>query len=108
MEWENAALTLILGVLLRFGLPVAATGLLVWWLRRLDERWKDEGKREMGARARNTGCWELNRCPEEKRAGCAAFANPDLPCWQIFRDRYGRLQESCLDCGVFRGAPSPA
>jgi len=108
MEWLPTTSAMILGVLLRVAVPIVFTFLVVFFLKKLDERWKKET--DIGADQLlipgNAGCWEINNCSEEKRAGCKAFQNPDTPCWQVFREN-GRLQERCIGCDVFRHAPVP-
>lgn len=108
MDAYSAIITFMIGIFLRFALPVGATILMVLVLRRLDQRWQQEAQTD-GVRftARNIGCWEINKCPNENLANCEAYANPDTPCWQVFRDGSGRLQERCLGCDVFREAPVP-
>jgi hypothetical protein len=100
---------LLLGVLLRLGLPLAVTAWAVWVLRRLDARWQAEAKSiRMPLPAAPVPCWDVRRCSAERRAACPAYARPDTPCWQVFRDPQGRLKDDCLDCEVFRGAPVPS
>jgi hypothetical protein len=41
------------------------------------------------------------------QAECRAFANQDRPCWQVYRQADGHLQERCLGCQVFRRSPVP-
>jgi hypothetical protein len=105
-------LLMIFGFLVRLGLPVGITTLLVMWLRRLDFRWQKESASEkalpFAEQPHNTGCWVCNGCSPEKIATCKAYAHPEAPCWQVFRDENGRLRESCLVCSVFRNAPLPA
>lgn len=109
MEWLTTTFAMILGVLLRVVVPILVTILIIALLKRLDERWKQEA--DIGAgqlvTARNIHCWEINNCPEEKLADCRAYQNPDSPCWQVFRNRDGRLQERCIGCDVFRHSPVP-
>jgi hypothetical protein len=109
METQTTLFTLVIGLLIRLAVPILITGLVVYALRRLDDRWKRQAEAEIapGAQARNIGCWEINRCLPETRSGCLAFANPDTPCWQIFRRPDGQLQERCLICQVFRRSPAP-
>lgn len=112
MDGLMSILAVILGLLLRLGIPVLATILIILWLRHLDEEWKGQADREQARagivlRARNPGCWKINNCPPERRANCPAFANPDMPCWQVFRAKDGRLLDTCLGCEIFRGAPVP-
>lgn len=108
MEWLPTTYALILGILLRLALPILATVLIVFLLKRVDERWKRDA--DVGAqivKPGNVGCWDVNNCPEENRAACKAYQNTDMPCWQVFRRDDGRLQERCIGCDVFRHAPVP-
>jgi len=108
MDAYSAILTFMTGLILRFALPVGATILMCLVLRRWDQRWQREAEADgMRVTARNIGCLEINKCPEENRANCKAYAYSDSPCWQVFRDGNGHLQESCLGCKVFRDAPIP-
>jgi hypothetical protein len=109
MEWSSTTSAMILGILLRVAIPLIVTFLIVYFLKRLDERWKTQSDIEGSplVKAGNEGCWEFNNCPEEERAVCKAFQNPDTPCWQVFRETNGRLQEQCIGCDVFRHAPVP-
>lgn len=95
-----------LGLLLRLGLPLAVTALLAWWLKRLDARWQAAAARPAPARGRP--CWELRNCAPERRRECQAYAQPDQPCWQVWRAAEGELRPACLTCFVFQDAPVPA
>ncbi len=109
MEWLTTVSAMILLVLLRVAIPIAVTITFIKLLKLLDERWKRESDLE-GAKVVQVGnvcCWEINECPAEQRAACNAYNNPDKPCWQVFRERNGRLQERCIGCDVFRNAPVP-
>lgn len=109
MEWLTTVPAMILLVLLRVAIPIAVTLTFIKVLKWLDERWKQEADFE-GAKVvqvGNVGCWEINVCPAEQRAACMAYNNPDKPCWQVFREKNGRLQERCIGCDVFRHAPVP-
>jgi hypothetical protein len=105
--------TIVLGVLLRIGVPLAGTMLFIWLLRRLDVRWKAEAEKERaahpaaGAVIVQTRCWEKKNCPAAARAKCAAYAEQDTPCWQVHRRATGQLRDSCLGCDVFRQMPVP-
>jgi hypothetical protein len=108
MEWLPSTLAIFLGILIRVAVPLIVTFLFVFFLKRLDERWKRESDVDgQLVKAGNVGCWDINKCPQEKRAACKAFQNPDTPCWQVFREKNGRLQERCIGCDVFRHAPVP-
>jgi hypothetical protein len=104
-----AVLTVLTGFLVRFGLPLAMLALVVVLLRRLDRRWQAEGLRRVAQPALVDGrhCWEVHGCAAEARAGCPAHLNPDVPCWQHFRDRDGNLRPGCLVCDFFQAVPAP-
>ena len=93
MDWLTTVLAMILGLLLRVAIPIAATILLVIVLKWLDERWKREADLEGAAveQPGNIGCWDVKNCPSEQLAKCRAYANPDTPCWQVFREDSGKL-----------------
>jgi hypothetical protein len=101
---------LIVGILLRFGIPLGLTLLLAWLLRKLDLRWLEEVRRQrasmssLGAAVRQVRCWETRRCNPERHATCEAFLQPEIPCWQHFRKDQGQLKEECLGCEVFQEA----
>lgn len=104
----------VMGFLVRLGIPLALTAAVVWWLQKLDARWQMQA--EQARRQTRPGmkpgpytppCWEVRGCSPERRANCAAFAQPDVPCWQTFRDKRGHLKEACLECVVFQTAPIP-
>ncbi len=109
MEALNTLVTIAVGLTIRLGVPIALTALLIFVLRRLDERWQAQAREERLAvpLARNTGCWDVKKCSAEQRARCSAYAHPDSPCWQHFRSETGALRESCLGCDVFLKAPIP-
>ena len=108
----NALAVVLLGILVRFVLPIALTLLVIWFFRKLDAKWQLEAQQQMRARltlaaANHTPCWQQRQCSEERRAACPAFQSSHLPCWQVFRDKEGRLREACLECDVFLAAPVP-
>ena len=103
----NGVLSLMLGLILRLGIPVGITALVFYLLRRLDIRWQRESKVQPQVAPGQKPCWQLKGCSEEKRKKCPAAAQPKVPCWQVFRSRDGLLRESCLGCDVFRRAPVP-
>ncbi|MBC8507702.1 MAG: hypothetical protein ISR58_02055 [Anaerolineales bacterium] len=111
METMQGLLLAIGWFLLRFSLPVLGTALVILFFKRLDARWQAEVK-DYKERAGLESlvpvvrCWLLNDCPEEKRQSCPSYQNQEKPCWQHFRAVDGALKESCLGCGVFRGAPA--
>jgi hypothetical protein len=105
----NELLTIVLGLLMRIGIPIAATAILILFLRSLDNRWKAEAKEyllvPMAASAKP--CWEVKKCSQEQMKHCPAAVQSVSPCWQFFRTEQGALKESCLGCEVFRQAPLP-
>lgn len=114
MEWLHVVGVVLIGLVLRLGVPVGVTALLVLWLRWLDARWQreaDEQKARVLDRVISVTamrpCWEVMNCPPERRMACPVFHNGNQPCWQVFRDPDGRLKEACLQCKVFREAPIP-
>ena len=109
MDWLITVFTMIMGLLLRVIIPIAVTIFVVVILKWLDERWKKEADLDESAvvKVGNVGCWDINNCPAEKREQCLAYTNPDKPCWQVFREEDGRLQEQCIGCEIFRHAPVP-
>ncbi len=102
----NGFVLFVLGTLLRIGIPVAVTILVIVLLRRLDRRWQKESL-VLPVVQPVKPCWEIKGCPKEKSEKCPATAHPEIPCWQVFRSQTGRLKEACLDCDVFYQAPIP-
>lgn len=110
MDTTEGLLIAIGWVLLRFGLPIIMTILVVRFFKRLDERWAAEGenyRKEIGIAIspQKVRCWLLNNCPEEKYTNCEAYQNQSIPCWQHFRGANRELKERCMGCAVFRGVP---
>ena len=103
----TAILTLLLGLIIRLGLPMLVTVLIVIGLRRLDIRWQKEAELERSLFVRDEEpCWkEQGLSMEEIKARAAESGKP---CWQIHRLSNGYLREACLDCEVFINAPAPA
>lgn len=113
MDAFRTFLTVLIGLGLRIGLPLAVTALATWLLLRLDRRWQEQARTRstqlaLGAARHSVRCWEENDCPAEKRASCPAFARQEVPCWQVFREGSGRMPDECLGCSVFRNAPVPS
>jgi hypothetical protein len=105
--YMDSILIILLGILLRLGIPIGLTALAVWFLKRLDARWQAEASRPVRVKPLSPPCWEQKSCPEAKRAVCIAYQEPDIPCWQLFRKKDGSLREGCLACSIFRTAPIP-
>ena len=112
MEMLEAVASAVVGIILRFGLPVGLTLLVCWFFRRLDTRWQKEAETYLERSGIQSlvpvvRCWLLNDCPEERRNSCPAFINQGIPCWQQFRASNGELKEACLGCKVFTTASVP-
>lgn len=106
----NAVLAVLIGILIRFGLPTLVTALIVWSLKRLDARWQAEiADRRIhsmeGVSVQKIKCWDLMNCSEGQREDCIAFNNPSIPCWQLYRNGNGELRQKCLECEIFRVTP---
>lgn len=109
MEGLSITLAVFIGILLRLGVPILVTVIIVYLLRRMDARWQEEARQEMmtvRANSSQTPCWEVKGCSPEKRLNCGGFTNVDIPCWQQFSSN-GLMREDCLDCSVFRNSPVP-
>ena len=113
MEGFTQSLILLGGVLLRFGLPILGTGILVYLLKQIDRRWQEEGvdrgeDRDVYAAAEQKPCWEQRGCSAERRAACPAYQHTGQPCWQFARETSGHLKAECLTCDVFINFPNLA
>lgn len=112
LEWIDVFTTIALGLCLRFGIPLALTAVLVWWLRRIDLRWQAKAEEAHWAQVSTAAlalphCWEVRNCPPELRDRCPAYLRSEAPCWQVMRQMTGRMPARCFDCKVFRDAPVP-
>ena len=108
MDTLSTVLIFLTGVVLRLGIPIAVTALVIYLLRRLDARWQAEAKKPpLPLAIKKPECWKVKGCTLEQRRNCPAFAS-DEPCWQVNRQPNGYLKEECLACDVFRKAPLPA
>jgi hypothetical protein len=94
---------MVLGILLRIGIPFVITFLLAWFLRSLDTKWRVEALQAQPCEALlhqvwlSEPCWEEINCLEELREVCSAFLQTEKPCWAVFQEN-GNLQPKCLDC----------
>lgn len=107
MDWLTDLLVILTGLALRLGIPLAVTALAIYFLRRLDARWRAEAQGEVRPRpVEKPQCWKVKGCTPEQRRACPAAASP-LPCWQFFRQKNGYLRQDCLACRVFQETPLP-
>jgi hypothetical protein len=51
-------------------------------------------------------CWDVKGCSEASKAQCAAFKQPDKPCWQARFDAEGHIPEDCVNCDIFQRYPA--
>ncbi|MCJ7621975.1 MAG: hypothetical protein MUO76_00620, partial [Anaerolineaceae bacterium] len=93
MENWNVLLAIITGLVLRIGLPIAATALVIFFLRKLDNRWREEASQNLlvPVAASAVPCWKTKNCSQELRQNCPASKQTASPCWQIFRSAQGTL-----------------
>jgi hypothetical protein len=106
METVTSLLAILIGFLLRLALPIAGTIVLVYLLQKLDAHWQAEAERTP-VTVEKVECWKVKGCSEEQRENCIGAASA-LPCWQVYRQPNGYLQEKCISCEVFINAPIPA
>ena len=106
METLTSLFAILAGLLLRLAIPVAGTIILVFLLRKLDAHWQAEAELTP-VTAEKVECWKIKGCSEEQRKNCLGAASA-LPCWQVYRQPNGYLQEKCISCEVFINAPVPA
>ena len=105
METLTSILYVFAGLLLRLAVPILGTVLLVFFLRKLDERWQAEAEFQPQVMDRPQ-CWKIKGCTQQQTGDCKAYQS-NLPCWQIHRSPNGYLKEDCLTCQVFTEAPLP-
>ncbi|MGE5463931.1 MAG: hypothetical protein ACM3PS_11290 [Syntrophothermus sp.] len=105
MDTLTSLLYLLVGLLLRLAIPIAATLLVIFFLRKLDKRWQAEAELQP-VTVEKPECWKVKGCTPEQMKNCQA-ASSSLPCWQVNRQPNGYLNEKCLTCDVFVEAPVP-
>lgn len=106
METLTSFLAILVGLLLRLAIPIAGTALLIYFLRKLDANWQAEAQLRPVS-VQKAECWKIKGCPPDQQKDCPTAASP-LPCWQVFRQPNGYLQDACISCEVFINAPIPA
>lgn len=105
METITSVLAILAGLLLRLAIPIAGTGILIYFLRKLDAHWQAEAQLPPMP-AQKVECWKIKGCSPAQMKNCVAASSP-LPCWQVYRKPNGYLQEQCTTCQVFIDAPIP-
>ena len=106
METFTSLFAILTGLLLRLAIPIAGTIILIYLLRKLDAHWQTEAQLSP-VPVQKAECWNVKGCSSAQKKNCPAASSP-LPCWQVFRQPNGYLQEQCIACSVFIDAPTPA
>jgi hypothetical protein len=110
MDGFSIAVAVLIGLLLRLGVPILVMIGFIYILRRMDAHWQEEAQHKMETAHvsfSQAPCWEVRGCTPETRQRCAGFMHSEIPCWQQFRSSNGLLKEGCLDCLVFLNASEP-
>ena len=103
MDKFLATVYMVLGLLLRIGIPFAVTFVLAVFLRRLDTKWRLEALQAQPGEAilhelwSDNPCWQGKNCPEEQREQCPAYLQNERSCWAVFQENE-HLQSQCLNC----------
>lgn len=97
---------------MRIGVPVVVTLALGYWLERKLRPLEDQQNEKIvnigtARRARSSKiiqlhCWDLNHCDATKRAECAAYQHPDLPCWLALQVSGDKVHEQCFSCALYK------
>lgn len=98
---------------LRIGVPVALTLAFGYWLEkklapREQARTQDALRVQTERRGTRTGkiiqihCWNLKRCASAKRAQCAAYKHPELPCWLALQAEGEKVRADCFSCALYK------
>lgn len=103
MDKFLATVYMVLGILLRIGIPFAITFILAIFLRRLDTKWRLEALQAQPGEAvlydlwLDNPCWLEKDCAQEQREQCPAYLQNEKSCWAVFQEN-GNLQAKCLNC----------
>jgi hypothetical protein len=103
MDEFLATVYMVLGILLRIGIPFVITFLLAYFLRSLDTKWRAEAlQAQPGAVVLrelwlNEPCWGGKDCIEEQHENCLVYTQKEKPCWEIHREN-GNLNPKCQVC----------
>jgi hypothetical protein len=103
MDEFKMTMFMVLGILLRIGIPLGLTFLLARFLRRLDAKWRAEASELQPGEAimlelwLKNPCWDELDCTKEQCENCTAYNQKEKPCWEVFRVN-GRLRSECQEC----------
>lgn len=48
-----------------------------------------------------TPCWQITKCPPEKRDNCSAYIDRTIPCWQMAGSACSTELKECEKCEVY-------
>jgi hypothetical protein len=103
MNEFTLTMSMVLGVLLRIGIPVGLTFLLANFLRGLDAKWRNEASQAQPGEAvlremwLSNPCWDEMNCEDSQCEKCPAYQQREKPCWEVFLHN-GRLNSKCQEC----------
>ncbi len=104
----EAGIVLLLFVL-RIGIPIALTLVFGYWLERKLRPQQEPAemveKIQATRKASNIirlHCWDIKRCDGSKRAKCAAYQHPELPCWLALQVEGKKVREQCFTCAFYK------
>jgi hypothetical protein len=96
---------------LRIGVPIILTLAFGYWLEKKLAPQEEIRKRGNELTIRPTAragkiikihCWDIKRCDFARRAQCAAFQHPELPCWLALQAEGDRVREECFTCAFYK------
>jgi len=97
-------IAVVIGFILRLGIPILITLLICWGLKRLDAHWQrqEANERFQQMPVSQHTCWNIRNCPPEKKNSCTVYQSGfQTPCWeQCSQD--GLMQPACLKCVVWQ------
>ncbi len=73
-----------------------------------ERQWRRQRHQHTGAPAFRVAmaggqpCWSIKGCNDSMRANCAAFHQPNMPCWSARLNAEGRLPAGCKDCKLYQ------
>ncbi|MCE5333240.1 MAG: MerR family transcriptional regulator [Desulfobacteraceae bacterium] len=72
------------------------------WLECVRRLIADEGLDIAGVKKLLAGdpCWDIRKCPDDRKKNCPAILAIPLPCWEI-QDRCGSSEGRCAQCEVY-------
>ncbi len=103
------AVVIVLMFVLRIGVPLVVTLAFGYWL---EKKLRPEETIDVkpapivrSGKANNIihlHCWDVKRCDQARRAECAAYKHPDLPCWLALQVEGDKVNEECFTCALYK------